>query len=176
MREFTHEGLKSYIREIDDFPIPGINFKDVTTLFKDGDAFKYAIKELANLCMAKTVDLIAGPEARGFLVGAPLAYEMGLGFIPIRKSGKLPCDVLSGEYNLEYGTAVLEIHKDAIYPGQRVLIVDDLLATGGTIFTTIDLVERLGGIIAGVAFIIELTDLNGRNNLCKYDVISLIKY
>ncbi len=175
-KEFTMDELKQKVREIPDFPIPGISFKDVTTLFQDGDAFAYTIRKLADLCRDKHIDVVAGPEARGFLVGTPLAYELGIGFVPIRKSGKLPCDVLAGEYELEYGTAVLEIHKDAIKPGQRVLVVDDLLATGGTIFTTIDLIEKLGGIVVGVAFIIELVELNGRKNLEKYDVISLITY
>jgi adenine phosphoribosyltransferase len=175
-KEFTMDELKQKIREIQDFPIPGISFKDVTTLFQDGEAFSYTIRKLADLCREKNIEVVAGPEARGFLVGTPLAYELGIGFVPIRKSGKLPCEVLTGEYDLEYGTAVLEIHKDAIQPGQRVLVVDDLLATGGTIFTTIDLIEKLGGVVAGVAFIIELLDLNGRKNLSKYDVISLITY
>jgi adenine phosphoribosyltransferase len=175
-KDFTMDELKEKIREIQDFPIPGISFKDVTTLFQDGEAFSYTIRKLADLCRDKNIDVVAGPEARGFLVGTPLAYELGIGFVPIRKSGKLPCDVLVGEYELEYGTAVLEIHKDAIQPGQRVLVVDDLLATGGTIFTTIDLIEKLGGVVAGVAFIIELKDLNGRKNLSKYDVISLVTY
>ena len=175
-KEFTMDELKEKIREIQDFPIPGISFKDVTTLFQDKEAFSFTIKKLANLSRDKNIDMVAGPEARGFLIGTPLAYELGIGFVPIRKSGKLPCEVLTGEYELEYGTAVLEIHRDAIKPGQRVLVVDDLLATGGTIFTTIDLIEKLGGVVAAVAFIIELTDLNGRKNLSNYDVISLVTY
>ncbi len=174
--KYSMDQLKRKIREIQDFPIPGISFKDITTLFKDRDAFHYSIRELAQLCKDKKAELVVGPEARGFMVGTPLAYEMGLGFVPIRKPGKLPCEVLACEYELEYGKAVLEIHKDAILPGQRVLVVDDLLATGGTIFTTIDLVEKLGGVVVGVVFIIELKDLNGRENLGKYDVISLITY
>lgn len=175
-KKYSMEELKKKVREIQDFPIPGISFKDVTTLLKDADAFSFTIKELADLCRDMKIDVVAGPEARGFLIGAPLAYELKTGFVPIRKVGKLPCDVLAGEYDLEYGTAVLEIHKDAIEPGQRVLVVDDLLATGGTIFTTIDLIEKLGGVIAGIAFIMELTDLNGRKNLEKYEVVSLITY
>lgn len=170
------EQLKEKIRIIMDFPKKGISFKDITTLLKDGEAFKAAIKSLAELVKEKDFDLIAGPEARGFIIGAPLAFELGKGFIPARKKGKLPGETIKAEYKLEYGTDILEMHKDAILEGQKVLVVDDLLATGGTIFTTIELVEKLGGKVVGVAFLIELTELNGRENLKGYDVFSLIQY
>ncbi|HHW91558.1 MAG TPA: adenine phosphoribosyltransferase [Firmicutes bacterium] len=168
--------LKELIRVIPDFPKPGISFKDITTLLKEGPAFQQAISQLAELCRDKEIDLVVGPEARGFLVGAPLAYALGAGFVPVRKKGKLPGKTVSAQYELEYGTDWLEIHEDAISPGQRVLVIDDLLATGGTIFATIDLIRRLQGEIAGLAFLIELTDLGGRENLGDYEVISLIKY
>lgn len=168
--------LKKKIRVIEDFPKPGISFKDITTMLQDKEAFRLAIKALADTVRDKNVDLVTGPEARGFIIGAPLAYELGAGFVPARKKGKLPGKTIQAEYELEYGTDVLEMHADAIKPGQRVIVADDLLATGGTIFSTVELVEKLGGIVVGVVFLIELTDLDGRKNLSKYDVISLIKY
>jgi adenine phosphoribosyltransferase len=168
--------LKNKIRIIEDFPKEGISFKDITTLLKDGEAYKYAIKSLASLVSDKEIDIITGPEARGFIIGTPLAYELGVGFVPARKRGKLPAKTVKAEYELEYGTDVLEMHADAIQPGQKVVIADDLLATGGTIISTIKLVEKLGGIVTAVAFLIELTELNGRANLSKYDIVSLIKY
>lgn len=168
--------LKQKIRVIEDFPQEGISFKDITTLLKDGEAFRHAIKSMAELIRNKDVDLVAGPEARGFIVGTPLAYELGVGFVPARKKGKLPGEVIKAEYDLEYGTDIIEMHKDAIKPGQKVVVVDDLLATGGTILSTIELVEKLGGIVSGIIFLIELTELNGRQNLSNYDVYSLIKY
>lgn len=167
---------KDYIRVIPDFPQPGIQFKDITTLLNDGNVYRQAINDLAEFVKTKEVDIIAGPEARGFVVGAPLAYSLGLGFVPIRKSGKLPGKVVTAEYSLEYGKDVLAMHEDAIKPGQKVLIADDLLATGGTILTTIDLIEKLGGIVVGASFLIELTYLNGRDRLDKYDLFSLVKY
>jgi adenine phosphoribosyltransferase len=162
--------LKSKVREIMDFPKEGIDFKDITTLLKDGKAFKFAIKQLAEQVKNKQIDVIAGPEARGFLIGAPLA------FVPARKPGKLPGDVIRAEYKLEYGTDALEMHKDSVSPGENVLIVDDLLATGGTIMSTVELVKKQGGIIQGIAFLIELTSLNGRKALEGFDVFSIIKY
>ncbi|MGI5859805.1 MAG: adenine phosphoribosyltransferase [Tepidanaerobacteraceae bacterium] len=168
--------LKQKIRVIEDFPKEGISFKDITTLIKDGEAFKKAIKSMANHIKHKEVDLITGPEARGFIVGAPLAYELGVGFVPTRKKGKLPGKTVKAEYKLEYGSDIIEMHEDAVKPGQKVVVVDDLLATGGTIFSTIELVEKLGGEISAVVFLIELMDLNGRQHLTKYDVFSLIKY
>jgi len=167
---------KPYIRIIENFPKEGIRFKDITTLLKDGNAYKRAIDEIAEYAKTLQVDIIAGPEARGFVIGAPLAYSLGTGFAPVRKEGKLPSEVISADYDLEYGKDRLSMHKDAIQPGQRVLIADDLLATGGTISTTINLVEQLGGVIVGAAFLIELTYLNGRDKMKGIDVFSLVKY
>lgn len=168
--------LKQKIRVIEDFPKKGISFKDITTLIKDGKYYRYTIKALADLVREKQVDLIASPEARGFIIGAPLAYELGVGFVPARKRGKLPGKTIKANYELEYGSDIIEMHDDAIKPGQKVIVADDLLATGGTIDSTVKLVEELGGIITAVIFLIELTELNGRESLSKYDVISLIKY
>jgi adenine phosphoribosyltransferase len=168
--------LKEKIRVIPDFPEPGIRFKDITTLLQDGQAFRYAIDRLAQYAKERNADLIAGPEARGFVLAAPLAYSMGAGFVPVRKAGKLPGETVTVSYDLEYGKDKLEIHRDAIKPGQRVVLADDLLATGGTIGSTIKLVEELGGVVAGVAFMIELTYLNGREILKDYDVFSLVQY
>jgi adenine phosphoribosyltransferase len=168
--------LKEHIRVIEDFPSPGISFKDITTLLLNGPAYKEAIDAIAAAVKNKDIELIAGPEARGFVVGAPLAYKLGLGFIPIRKSGKLPGVCIEAGYELEYGKDKLAMHKDAIRPGQRVLIADDLLATGGTISTSADLVRQLGGNIVGAAFLIELTHLNGRAKLPGIDVFSLLQY
>lgn len=168
--------IKSKIRVIDDFPKIGISFKDITTLIKDKDAFKYTIDILANTLKDKNIDLVVGPEARGFIFGTPLAYALGAGFVPVRKKGKLPGETISVEYDLEYGTDILEIHKDSIKPGQKVVIVDDLLATGGTIQSVATLVEALGGEVVSMDFIIELTGLNGREKLKKYQINSLVKY
>ncbi|USB34288.1 adenine phosphoribosyltransferase [Paenibacillus sp. YPG26] len=168
--------FKDYIRVIPDFPQPGISFKDITTLLNDGDKYRQAIDELKTMISHMKIDLIAGPEARGFVVGAPLAYALGVGFVPIRKSGKLPSDTIEIEYDLEYGKDRLAMHSDAIKPGQNVLIADDLLATGGTISTSVQLVKQLGGNIAGAAFLIELADLNGRAKLPGVDIVSLVTY
>ncbi len=168
--------LKTKIREVPDFPVDGISFKDITTLMKDGPAFREAIKLLADACRSRDFELIVAPEARGFMIGGPLAYELGVGFVPVRKQGKLPAEVVSGEYQLEYGRDKLEMHTDAISPGQKVLVLDDLLATGGTIRATIDMVKKVGGEIDALAFLIELTYLEGRKNLGDYEVISIIKY
>jgi adenine phosphoribosyltransferase len=168
--------LEKYIRVIEDFPVEGISFKDVTTLLKDGEAFRYAIKLMADEIRSKDVDLIVGPEARGFLFGAPIAYEIGVGFVPVRKPGKLPAETLKYEYELEYGSDSLEIHKDAIKPGDRIAVVDDLLATGGTILSAVKLVESLGGIVVHIGFLIELEELMGRKALSKYNISSIIKY
>lgn len=166
--------LNNYIRVIEDFPKEGISFKDVTTLLKDGEAFRYAVKTLADRLRELDIDLIVGPEARGFLFGAPVAYELGVGFVPVRKPGKLPGETVSYEYELEYGTDCLEIHKDAIKKGSRVAVVDDLLATGGTILSAVKLVEQLGGEVVHIAFLMELTFLNGRQNLANYNVSTII--
>jgi adenine phosphoribosyltransferase len=168
--------FKDYIRVIPDFPQPGISFKDITTLLKDGKAYQAAIDEMKELVKTYQIDCIAGPEARGFVIGAPLAYSLGVGFIPIRKSGKLPGETIEADYALEYGNDKLAMHKDGILPGQRVLIADDLLATGGTIQTSINLVNKLGGEVVAAAFLIELSDLNGREKLAGIDVLSLITY
>lgn len=172
----TLEDVKSMIREIPDFPREGIGFKDITPVLKDNEAFIFSIDMLAESLKGRDVDLIAGPEARGFLFGSPLAYKMGVGFVPVRKPGKLPAETINYEYELEYGIDSLEIHKDAIKKGQRVVIVDDLLATGGTIFAAAKLIEELGGIVDCILFLTELTFLNGRKKLEGYDVISLIKF
>jgi adenine phosphoribosyltransferase len=169
--------FKEKIRVIEDFPKPGIRFKDITTLMKDGVAYKAAINKLGEYAADKNADIIVGPEARGFVIGCPLAYQLGKGFAPVRKAGKLPGEIIQAEYDLEYGKDALAMHKDAIEPGQRVLIADDLLATGGTISTTIKLVEELGGVVVGCAFLIELTYLDGREKIgSQYNVFSLIQY
>ncbi|MGE5630349.1 MAG: adenine phosphoribosyltransferase [Caulobacteraceae bacterium] len=168
--------LDNYIRVIEDFPKEGISFKDVTTLVKDGEAYKYAIKSIAEKLRNLNVDVVVGPEARGFIFGAPVAYELGVGFVPVRKPGKLPAETVRYEYKLEYGMDALEIHKDAIKPRARVAVIDDLLATGGTILSAVKLVEALGGKVVHVGFLIELEGLNGRDNLKDYEVSSIIKY
>ena len=168
--------LKATIREVQDFPKEGINFKDITTLLKDPAALRYTIDEITNAMEGKQVDVVAGPESRGFIVGVPVAYKLGAGFVPVRKPGKLPAEVESHEYELEYGTDKLEIHKDAIKPGQKVAIVDDLLATGGTVLATAKLIEALGGEVVSVNFLMELTFLGGREKLKDYPVHSLISY
>lgn len=168
--------LKEIIRVIPGFPKPGINFVDITTLLKDGAAMKEAFSRMGEMLRGIEVDVLVGPEARGFLIGAPLALQMGAGFVPVRKSGKLPGDVLEASYELEYGHDTLQIHKDAITPGTKVLVVDDLLATGGTVWSTAELVRQLGGEIVGFAFLIELTFLKGREKLGGYPVYTLLKY
>ena len=168
--------LASRIRDVPDFPEKGILFKDITTLLKDGPAFKQALDQLTDLVRHWQVDVVVGMESRGFIFAAPIAYLLGVGFVPVRKLGKLPARTISLEYELEYGTNTLEMHADAIEPGTRVLVVDDLLATGGTVGATIDLIEQLGGIVAGTAFLIELSFLKGRRHLDGYQVATLITY
>ncbi|MGN1387284.1 MAG: adenine phosphoribosyltransferase [Bacillus sp. (in: firmicutes)] len=168
--------LKQFITIVPDWPKPGIVFKDITTLMDNGDAYKYATDQIVEYAKEKNIDIVVGPEARGFIIGCPVAYSLGIGFAPVRKEGKLPRETIKVNYGLEYGTDVLTIHKDAIKPGQRVLITDDLLATGGTIDASIKLVEELGGIVAGIAFLIELKDLDGRAKLDGYDVLTLMEY
>ena len=168
--------LKKSIRIVEDFPKPGISFKDITTLIEDGEAFKYSIDAMAKHLKDKNKDVILVPEARGFIFGVPVAYALGIGFVPVRKKGKLPFETISMEYDLEYGSDVLEIHKDAIKKGQRVAIVDDLLATGGTIKAVTKLVEKAGGEVVALDFAIELTDLKGRDKLKGYEVMSLVQY
>ncbi|WP_453994739.1 adenine phosphoribosyltransferase [Bacillus nitroreducens] len=168
--------LKQYIEIVEDYPKPGIKFKDITPLMNNGEAYKYATDQIVKYAREKEIDLVVGPEARGFIIGCPVAYSHGVGFAPVRKEGKLPREVIRVEYGLEYGKDVLTIHKDAIKPGQRVLITDDLLATGGTIEATINLVEQLGGVVAGIAFLVELTYLDGRKKLDGYDVLTLMQF
>ncbi len=168
--------LKQFVTVVPDYPKPGIQFKDITTLMDNGEAYRYATDQIVEYAREKQIDLVVGPEARGFIIGCPVAYSLGVGFAPVRKEGKLPREVVRVEYGLEYGKDVLTIHKDAIKPGQRVLITDDLLATGGTIEATIKLVEELGGVVAGIAFLIELSYLDGRNLLDGYDVLTLMTY
>jgi len=169
-------GFKDCIRNIPDFPKPGILFRDITTLLKDNRAFKHALDALANKYKNKKIDKIVAVEARGFILGGAVAYRLGAGFVPVRKKGKLPWKTNSATYELEYGVDTLEIHHDAISAGERVLIVDDLLATGGTVKAVTDLVKQLQGKIVGIAFLIELTDLKGKDKLKGYPVYSLIKY
>ncbi|MBM4762403.1 adenine phosphoribosyltransferase [Bacillus sp. B15-48] len=168
--------LKQYVSIVPDWPKPGIKFKDITPLMADGEAYKFATDQIVAYARDKEVDLIVGPEARGFIAGCPVAYSLGIGFAPVRKAGKLPRETIKVDYGLEYGKDVLTIHKDAIKPGQKVLIIDDLLATGGTIEATIKLVEELGGVVAGLAFFIELSYLDGRSKLKNYDILTLMKY
>ena len=168
--------FKEKIRVIEDFPKKGISFKDITTLIGDGDGLKASIDEIVTYLKDKEIDLVVGPEARGFIFGVPVAYALGVGFVPVRKLGKLPYETISMTYDLEYGQDELQIHKDAIKPGQRGAIVDDLLATGGTIKAVADLVESAGGVVVSLDFVIELTGLEGKKKLEGYDVYSLTKY
>ena len=168
--------LRERIREIPDFPKPGILFYDITTLLKDPKAFRRSIELLTEPYQDKQIDIVVGMESRGFIFSAPMAYQLGAGFVPVRKLGKLPAETVSVEYALEYGTNTLEVHKDALMPGQRVLIVDDLLATGGTVLGTIDLVQQLKGEVAGLAFLVELLFLKGRERLGGHDVYSVVQY
>ncbi|MBS4199780.1 adenine phosphoribosyltransferase [Bacillus sp. FJAT-49732] len=168
--------LKQFITIVPDWPKEGIIFKDITTLMDHGEAYHYATDQIVEYAKEKKIDLVVGPEARGFIIGCPVAYALGLGFAPVRKEGKLPRETIKAVYGKEYGKDALTIHKDAIKPGQRVLITDDLLATGGTIQATIELVEKLGGVVAGIAFLIELSYLNGRENLEGYDILSLMTF
>ena len=167
--------LASLIREVNDFPKQGIVFKDITTLLKDPDAFRQMIDELTEHFRREQIDVVVGMESRGFILAAPLAYNLGAGLVPVRKLGKLPHDTLSIEYALEYGSNTLEIHRDGITAGQRVLVVDDLLATGGTVAATVDLIRQLEGEVVAAAFLIELPFLEGRKALPGIEVVSLIQ-
>ncbi|MGB9880889.1 MAG: adenine phosphoribosyltransferase [Anaerolineae bacterium] len=168
--------LAKMIRDVPDFPVKGVLFKDITTLLKDPDAFQEAIDALVDRFLDEEIDIVAAIEARGFIFGAPLAYELAAGFVPIRKPGKLPWEKISASYTLEYGTNTLEIHKDAIQPGQRVLLVDDVLATGGSAKAAAELIEKLGGKIVSIVFLVDLTYLKGMEKLQGYNVFSLIKF
>ena len=170
------EDLSRYIRDIPGFPKPGILFKDITTLLKDRRTFKMAINQLQEAVAGRKIDVVAGIESRGFIFGAALADRLSVGFVPIRKPGKLPAETLSESYTLEYGENSIEVHVDAVQPGQSVLMVDDLLATGGTMTAACRLIERLGGKISAILFLIELAFLSGRGRLRDYEVITLIRY
>lgn len=168
--------FKEHIRVISDFPKEGISFKDITTLLKNGEAYRAAVDALVEAIKPWQPDVIVGPEARGFLLGAPVAYALGIGFVPVRKPGKLPAKTVNETYALEYGTDTLEVHADAIQPGERVVVVDDLLATGGTMLATANLMQKIGAEMVGMSFLIELTFLNGREKLSGYPVFSLVEY
>ena len=168
--------LKKYIADIPDFPEPGVLFRDVTPLLADKDAYQESIRLLSDFAKEKKVDLVVGPEARGFLFGCPVALALNCGFVPVRKPGKLPREVVSQSYDLEYGSNEIQMHSDSIQPGQNVLIVDDLLATGGTVDAAVSLIEKMGGNVVGIAFLIELEALKGRELLKDYDVYSVLKY
>lgn len=170
------EDLKKLIREVPDFPKPGINFYDITTLLKDADGFKRTIEALAEQFKGEKIDTVIGVESRGFIFGAPLAMILGAGFVPVRKPKKLPAEKVSVSYDLEYGQDTLEMHKDAVGEGHKVLIVDDLLATGGTARAVVDLVEGMGGEVVGLSFLVELTFLNGRAKFAGHEVKSLLSY
>ncbi|NJK79319.1 MAG: adenine phosphoribosyltransferase [Chloroflexaceae bacterium] len=172
----TEQHLATLIRNVPDFPQPGIQFKDITTLLQDGAAFRETIELLRVRYADRNLDAIVGVESRGFILSAPLAYALGVGLVPVRKAGKLPSATYRVEYELEYGTNQLEIHRDALQRGARVLVVDDLLATGGTIGAAAALVEQLGGIVEEMAFLIELTFLKGREKLARYPLYSIIQY
>ncbi len=168
--------LESKIRAINDFPKKGVVFRDITTLLKDAEGLRSSIDELTNLSKQDEFDIVVGPESRGFIFGVPVAYNLSKGFVPIRKKGKLPAEVVTKEYSLEYGTAEIEIHKDAIQKGQKVIIIDDLLATGGTAKAIVELIESLGGEVVSLNFLIELDFLKGRKLLEGYKINSIIHY
>lgn len=168
--------LDKYIRSIADFPKPGIIFRDITTVLQDAKGLKLGVDMMQSFVENEDFDLIVAPESRGFIFGMPIAYNLGKGFVPVRKKGKLPCETVAMDYELEYGTATIEIHKDAIKPGQKVIIVDDLIATGGTIEAIIKLVEKLGGVVVKSVFLLELSGLKGRERLKGYKVDAAISY
>ena len=168
--------VEDYVRSIPDFPEPGIIFRDVTTILQDADGLHLAIDQLIEMLDGVDFDVVVGPESRGFIFGVPVAYMLHKGFVPVRKKGKLPCETISAKYDLEYGSAVIEMHKDSIKPGQKVVIVDDLIATGGTIEAITRLVEELGGEVVKICFVMELKGLKGRERLKNYDVKTVIAY
>ncbi|MDG2040711.1 MAG: adenine phosphoribosyltransferase [Ilumatobacter sp.] len=171
-----HGALRSYVREIADYPTEGVNFRDITPLLGDAHAFAQSVDAIVDEFSAIAVDRVVGVESRGFIFGAPVAHRLGAGFVPVRKPGKLPWAVVREEYQLEYGVDKLEVHRDAIHPGERILIVDDVLATGGTAQATARLVETLGGIVTGLAFLVEIDELDGRSRLGNRPVWSLLHY
>ena len=168
--------MEEYVRSIPDFPEPGIIFRDVTTVLQDAEGLKLAIDSMIAFLKDVEFDVIVGTESRGFIFGVPIAYAMGKPFVPCRKKGKLPCETVEAEYELEYGTATIEMHKDSILPGQKVVVIDDLIATGGTIEACAGLIEKLGGEVVKIVFLMELAGLKGRDKLKKYDVSSVITY
>lgn len=168
--------LEEYVRSIPDFPEEGIIFRDITSVLQDRDGLKMSIEQMQDLLKDVDFDVVVGPESRGFIFGVPIAYNLHKGFVPVRKKGKLPCETIEKEYALEYGTAVIEMHKDSIKPGQKVVIIDDLIATGGTIEAIVELIEQLGGEVVKIIFLMELEGLNGRDKLKGYDVDAVIKY
>ena len=168
--------LEDYVRSIPDFPEPGIIFRDVTSVLQEADGLQLSINGIMDKLKNVDFDVVVGPESRGFIFGVPVAYSMKKAFVPVRKKGKLPCETISMEYDLEYGSAVIEMHKDSIKPGQKVVIIDDLIATGGTIEAITKLVEQLGGEVVKIVFLMELEGLDGRKKLAKYDVESVIRY
>ena len=168
--------LEDYVRSIPDFPEPGIIFRDVTSVLQEADGLQLSINGIMDKLKDVDFDVVVGPESRGFIFGVPVAYSMKKAFVPVRKKGKLPCETISMEYDLEYGSAVIEMHKDSIKPGQKVVIIDDLIATGGTIEAITKLVEQLGGEVVKILFLMELAGLDGRKKLAKYDVESVIRY
>jgi adenine phosphoribosyltransferase len=168
--------IEDYVRSIPDFPEEGIIFRDVTSVLQDGDGLQLAINSMIALLDGVDFDVVAGTESRGFIFGVPIAYALHKPFVPIRKKGKLPCETISAAYDLEYGSAEIEMHKDSIQPGQKVVLVDDLIATGGTIEACTQMIEALGGEVAKIIFLMELAGLNGRDKLANYDVASVISY
>ena len=166
--------IEEYVRAIPDFPEPGIIFRDVTSVLQDPDGLKLAVDSMMGLLDGVDFDVVAGTESRGFMFGVPIAYQAGKSFVPVRKKGKLPCETISAKYDLEYGSAEIEMHKDAITPGQKVVLVDDLIATGGTLAASIKLIEQLGGEVVKVVLLMELAGLRGRDKLAGYDVASVI--
>lgn len=168
--------LEEYVRSIPDFPEEGIIFRDITTVLQDPEGLKLAIDAMIETLDGVEFDVVAGTESRGFIFGVPVAYTMGKAFVPIRKKGKLPCETISAKYDLEYGSAELEMHKDSITPGQRVVLIDDLIATGGTIEASVKMIEKLGGEVAKIVFLMELAGLKGRERLKGYEVASILRY
>ncbi|AZP05447.1 adenine phosphoribosyltransferase [Jeotgalibaca ciconiae] len=168
--------FKNYIADVKDFPEEGIVFRDISPLMQDGEAYAAAIQKIVEFAKDKGVDKVVGPEARGFMVGCPVAVELKCGFAMARKKGKLPRETVEVAYGLEYGEAVLQLHQDAVRPGEKVLVCDDLLATGGTTLATVELIEKLGGEVVGLAFLIELLDLKGRDKISEYDIFNLMEY
>jgi adenine phosphoribosyltransferase len=173
---FIMKRVEDYVRSIPDFPEEGIIFRDITTVIQDPDGLKLAVDGIMEALEGVEFDVVVGPESRGFIFGVPIAYNLHKGFVPVRKKGKLPCETIEKEYELEYGSAIIEMHKDSIKPGQKVVIVDDLIATGGTIEAIIELIKELGGEVVKLCFVMELAGLKGRERLAGYEMSSVITY